>query len=239
MFFFMTLLGVSSAQLLLTPMLDAGRHAEARAAAKVKVGEQDYGYSGFMTVPSQKATANNNIFFWYQPCLHGCNASEAPFLVWLQGGPGGPGTFGAMTEVGNWFVAATGEDPTERCNSWCLTRSCLFVDQPVEAGFSYQTDSAGQPVVAMGQLDLTDTSPAAMAQVHGVVSQVLELFPELKPAPLVITGESYGGLYTANLGVALTAGRPGRQICTLTLCADTGPTHTRRSCWPPTRPSTL
>ena len=39
-----------------------------------------------------------------------------------------------------------------------------------------------------------------MLQVHGVVTQFLQVFPELKTAPLVVTGESYGGLYTPNLG---------------------------------------
>jgi vitellogenic carboxypeptidase-like protein len=165
----------------------------------------DYGYAGYFSVPAQHLPAErlNHIYFWYQPCTECADASSSPLLVWLQGGPGGPGTFGAMTEIGNWWVEDDGST-VERCFSWCKKNSCLFVDQPVEAGFSYQTDVAtGAPITKLSRVDLTDTSPAAMAQVHGVLTQFLTVFPELKPAPLVIAGESYGGLYTPNLGVLL------------------------------------
>ena len=126
---------------------------------------------------------------------------KSELLVWLQGGPGGAGTFGAMTEIGNWYVQ--NGTAKERCFSWCERYSCLFVDQPVESGFSYQTDSNGNPIVDMKRLNLTDTSPDAMRQIHSVVDQFLDVFTELRPVPLIITGESYGGLYTPNLGVLL------------------------------------
>ena len=108
-----------------------------------------------------------------------------------------------MTEIGNFYVDEDIEIQ-ERCFSWCAMHSCLFVDQPVEAGFSYQTDkSTGEPVTDMKSLDLTDTSPEAMKQIHGVLDQFLTLFDELRPSPLIVTGESYGGLYTPNLAVRL------------------------------------
>jgi len=39
-----------------------------------------------------------------------------------------------------------------------------------------------------------------MQQVFNVLQQFRNMFPKLKSAPLVISGESYGGLYTPNLG---------------------------------------
>ena len=196
--------------LLLSPLVRAGKLAEARALSEVTVGngidKTKYGYAGYFSVPAQHdADRENHIYFWYQPCSECNSPSEAPFLVWLQGGPGGPGTFGAMTEVGRWWVDDNAT-AVERCNSWCRTNSCLFVDQPVEAGFSYQTNvKTGAPIIRLKNVDLTDTSPGAMSQVHSVLTQFLTVFKELKPAPLVITGESYGGLYTPNLGVLLAA----------------------------------
>ena len=189
---------------LLTPLVQAGMIDQARALSAVHHDDTDYGYAGYYSVPAQHNKDRlNHIYFWYQPCTECTNSSEAPFLVWLQGGPGGPGTFGAMTEIGNWWVKDDAST-VDRCFSWCKKNSCLFVDQPVEAGFSYQTDVAtGKPITKLAQVDLTDTSPAAMSQVHNVLTQFLTTFPELKPAPLVITGESYGGLYTPNLGVLL------------------------------------
>jgi len=185
-------------------LMESGTHvAEIRQRAAVKVQEKDMGFAGHLTVQAQKRKDDrkNHIFFWYQPCTN-CNSSTDPLLVWLQGGPGGPGTFGAMTEIGNWYIDEKLE-PRERCFSWCERHSCLFVDQPVEAGFSYQTDMDGNAITDMDGLDLTDTSAEAMLQVHDVISQFLDIFSELRSAPLIITGESYGGLYTPNLGVLL------------------------------------
>jgi vitellogenic carboxypeptidase-like protein len=194
----------ASSQLLLSPYVQEGKLAEARALSQVLVEDTDYGYAGYFSVPAQHSEERlNHIYFWYQPCTECTNQSDAPFLVWLQGGPGGPGTFGAMTEIGNWWVEDNGAT-VERCFSWCKRNSCLFIDQPVEAGFSYQTEKAtGKPITKLSRVDLTDTSPGAMSQVHGVLTQFLAVFPELKTAPLVVTGESYGGLYTPNLGVLL------------------------------------
>ena len=200
------LVATTAQPLLLSPYIQEGKLEEARALSQVLVEGNDYGYAGYFSVPAQHNKDRlNHIYFWYQPCTEctNSNSSEAPFLVWLQGGPGGPGTFGAMTEIGRWWVKDNGT-AVERCFSWCKKNSCLFVDQPVEAGFSYQTDIAtGKPITKLSRVDLTDTSPAAMSQVHGVLTQFLAVFPELKSAPLVVTGESYGGLYTPNLGVLL------------------------------------
>ena len=54
----------------------------------------------------------------------------------------------------------------ERCFSWCKTNNCLFVDQPVEAGFSFQVDASDKPITDLPKVDLTDTSPGAMKQVR-------------------------------------------------------------------------
>ena len=94
----------SGTSLLLTPYVQDGRLAEARSLSQVTVDAKEYGYAGYLSVPSQHQPAEriNHIYFWYQPCTECTNASTAPLLVWLQGGPGGPGTFGAMTEIGNF-----------------------------------------------------------------------------------------------------------------------------------------
>ena len=45
-----------------------------------------------------------------------------------------------------------------------------FRGSTVESGFSYQTDSNGNPIVDMKRLNLTDTSPDAMRQIHLLLS---------------------------------------------------------------------
>ena len=87
----------------------------------------------------------NHIYTWFQPASDLSatdDLSSVPLLLWLQGGPGGPGWVGAFGEIGNWFVGGNTSDsePHERCFSWCRSNHCLFVDQPVNTGFSFQTD---------------------------------------------------------------------------------------------------
>ena len=114
-----------------------------------------------------------------------------------------PGWFGAFAEIGNYFIGGDTLDsePHERCFSWCITNNCLYVDQPVNTGFSYQTMKAtGKPVTDVDQVSYTGLSSDAMSQVFDVLLQFYQVFPEVRNAPLTITGESYGGLYTPNLG---------------------------------------
>jgi len=61
----------------------------------------------------------------------------------MQGGPGGPGTFGALAEIGNWWVDAKLKLQNNDY-SWCAKAHCIFIDQPVMTGFSYQTNLNGE-----------------------------------------------------------------------------------------------
>jgi vitellogenic carboxypeptidase-like protein len=115
--------------------------------------------------------------------------------MWFQGGPGGPGTFGALAEIGSWYIDKNLKI-NERDYSWCATNNCIFIDQPVQTGFSYQTDKAGK--FDPDAIEFTATSPQAMKQSLGVLNQFFEIWPEYKKAPFYIAGESYGGLYTSN-----------------------------------------
>eukprot|EP00656_Telonema_subtile_P025294 TRINITY_DN2737_c0_g1_i3.p1 TRINITY_DN2737_c0_g1~~TRINITY_DN2737_c0_g1_i3.p1 ORF type:complete len:474 (+),score=94.15 TRINITY_DN2737_c0_g1_i3:99-1520(+) len=152
------------------------------------------------------SSRTNQIFAWYQPCRGSCDPATAPLLIWLQGGPGGPGSFGAFGEIGNWYIGGAQSDskPHKRCFSWCITNNCLFVDQPVQTGFSFQTESStGKPVTDIHSVDYTGSSENAMRQVLNVLTQFYTVFSEVSKAPLVITGESYGGLYTPHLGALI------------------------------------
>lgn len=196
-----------SEPLLLTPLLNEGKTAEARKKATITGDSAGLGYSGFFSVPAKtaakEANQTNNIFTWFQPCSEGCDAATAPFILWLQGGPGGPGEFGALSEIGSWYPKGD-NTLAKRCYSWCKTANCLFVDQPVKTGLSFATNSSGG-VVKDKDIVYTATSEEAMGQVHGVVTQVLEMFPEYDQAPFYVTGESYGGLYTAWMGKQILA----------------------------------
>eukprot|EP01001_Neometanema_parovale_P008646 NODE_4912_length_1001_cov_131.351936_g4705_i0.p1 GENE.NODE_4912_length_1001_cov_131.351936_g4705_i0~~NODE_4912_length_1001_cov_131.351936_g4705_i0.p1 ORF type:complete len:333 (+),score=89.62 NODE_4912_length_1001_cov_131.351936_g4705_i0:52-999(+) len=185
--------------LLLSPLIAKGMIAQARNYSTIDGG---LGHSGFLTVPSASGKQNNNMFFWYQPCSKGCNPSTAPFILWLQGGPGGPGTFGALSELGNWYLDSNLQ-LHERCFSWCEHYNCLFVDQPVMTGFSYATVPATGKPPKPKDVEYTKTSGDALEQVYQMLMQFYKVWPETKGSPFYITGESYGGLYTAHMGYAI------------------------------------
>jgi vitellogenic carboxypeptidase-like protein len=187
-----------------TPLLEAGRAKDVRNLTEISYRGTSFGYAGHYTVPAEhNAERDNHIYTWFQPCRDCDDSDDAPVILWLQGGPGGPGWFGAFAEIGNWYIGGntTDAEPHPRCFSWCSQNNCLFVDQPVNTGFSYQTDrNTGKPITDVSQVDYTGTSRSAMAQVLSVLTQFYQAFPELADNEFTITGESYGGLYTANLG---------------------------------------
>lgn len=187
--------------LLLTPLIERGEIAKAREASKINVDDVFAGHSGYFTVPSRMPSKqSNNVFTWLQPCTNGCNPVTAPFVLWLQGGPGGPGTFGALSEIGNFYVGKNMK-LKKRCFSWCENHNCLFVDQPTMTGLSFPVNSSG--VFDKDNVIYTETSAEAMEQIYQVVQQVFTLFPEYQSAPFYVAGESYGGLYCAHMAYTI------------------------------------
>jgi carboxypeptidase C (cathepsin A) len=226
--------------LLLTPLLRENKTAEARSASTVTVGEIALGHSGFFTVDSPSGKKDNNIFTWFQPCSKGCDPS-APFVMWFQGGPGGPGTFGALTEIGSHYIDKDLK-LQERVYSWCADYNCLFIDQPVQTGFSFQIDKKTGKFDPK-DIEYTSTSPDAMAQSLQVLLQFFEIWPEYHTAPFYITGESYGGLYTSHFAKVLLdhnkkVGKSGGHKINLRGLAVGDPLIDNKVQWP-TYPNTL
>jgi vitellogenic carboxypeptidase-like protein len=86
----------------------------------------------------------------------------------------------------------------QRTYSWCNpSRSCMFIDNPVQTGFSYQVNSSG--VNDPNNIEYTRTSRDASIQMLNILQQFFKIFPEVAPSPFWITGESYGGNYCPNL----------------------------------------
>lgn len=62
---------------------------------------------------------------------------RAPLSIWLNGGPGGSSLMGMLAENGPCWINADGN--SSRLNEWAWNRevNMLFIDQPVQVGFSY------------------------------------------------------------------------------------------------------
>ena len=83
------------------------------------------------------------------------------------------GWFGAFGEIGNFYIADNAE-PADRCFSWCKTNNCLFIDQPVATGFSFQTVTGTDTIIsAIDDIDYTNSAKEAMEQVALAASALL------------------------------------------------------------------
>lgn len=101
--------------LILTPLIEQGRIAEARNASRVdhKLFFGIESYSGFLTVNS---TYKSHLYFWYFPSF-AKPVNETPWIIWLQGGPGASSLTGLFDEIGPFSATSNG---TLRCK--CLIR---------------------------------------------------------------------------------------------------------------------
>ena len=100
-------------------------------------------FSGFLTV---NYTTGSHLFFLLQIAEN--NPQNAPLVLWLQGGPGWPSTYGAFKEVGSFYVLQQdGEPPRLMLNPerWSQDAHILFIDSPVGTGFSYTEKEGGYP----------------------------------------------------------------------------------------------
>eukprot|EP00929_Paragymnodinium_shiwhaense_P000209 TRINITY_DN100455_c0_g1_i1.p1 TRINITY_DN100455_c0_g1~~TRINITY_DN100455_c0_g1_i1.p1 ORF type:complete len:532 (-),score=68.16 TRINITY_DN100455_c0_g1_i1:317-1912(-) len=179
--------------LLLTPLLQAGKIEEARKLSRVEVDGQYLGHSGYFSVPSSSGKNLNHMFVWFQPCQNGCDPVKAPFLQWVDGGPGVPDTFGAFANIGRWYVDAN-LTLQQRCFSWCKEQNCLFIDSPTMTGYSYQV-SRTTGKFDLKTIEYTRTSEEATQQLLSVVLQFFQVWPEYSNAPYYVNGFSYGGHY--------------------------------------------
>jgi cathepsin A (carboxypeptidase C) len=102
-------------------------------------------------------------------------------VLWLNGGPGCSSLTGLFLELG----PATIDKNLKVVNnpySWNNNASVIFLDQPVNVGFSY----SGSPV--------SDTV-AAGKDVYALLTLFFKQFPEYAKQPFHIAGESYAGHY--------------------------------------------
>lgn len=69
-----------------------------------------------------------------------------PLIVWLQGGPGSGSQFGAFTEISP--VRIEKGKPKTFAYSWNIFGHLLFIDSPLNAGFSFHGNRQGSSQVS-------------------------------------------------------------------------------------------
>ncbi|KAK0640931.1 serine carboxypeptidase [Cercophora newfieldiana] len=97
-------------------------------------------YTGWVTVPGSSFPIN--LFFWF---VAGREPTSA-LTIWLNGGPGSSSMFGFFTETGPCEVIEKGANRLETAArewGWDRASNMLFIDQPNQVGFSYDTPTNG------------------------------------------------------------------------------------------------
>ena len=137
-------------------------------------------YSGFVNVDEE---TDSNMFYWLYTVED--ENPDAPFLIYLNGGPG------ASSQLANFLIAGplkiirdeNGEMHVvvREDGSWAQISNILFLDQPIGTGYSY------------GHLKV-DGHREMRKYVLKFIKGFYEIHPEMKTKDFYVTGESYGGV---------------------------------------------
>lgn len=102
-------------------------------------------YTGYIGIPPYtlapiQQNYSINTFFWFIEARQVPEA--APLTIWLNGGPGSSSMVGLFNEVGPCEVVQVGDGTygtQYRMWGWDRSSNVLFIDQPNQVGFSYDT----------------------------------------------------------------------------------------------------
>jgi len=114
--------------------------------------------------------------------------NRPPFISFVSlGGPGASSATGLLFELGPCQVIAKDGSITRNKHSWNTHSNILFLDQPVNVGWSYSDDGSN-----------VDRSYVAGEDVYAFFQLFFARFPEYAGAKFHMAGESYGGTYVPN-----------------------------------------
>lgn len=104
-----------------------------------------------------------------------------PVVLWLNGGPGCSSLTGLFMELGPSTVDENIKLVSNE-HAWNSNATVIFLDQPVNTGFSYSSDSV-------------DSTVAASKDVYAFLTLFFEQYPDYAKQDFHIAGESYAGHY--------------------------------------------
>lgn len=121
-----------------------------------------------------------HLFFWYFESQN--DPVNDPLTLWMTGGPGASSMLGLFQEVGPCLINEHGNGTVHNPWAWSRNSSLLFVDQPVDVGFSYVDEGHALPV---------DSAEAGIDMHRFLQLFVSEVFPQKRSSPVHLAGESY------------------------------------------------
>ncbi|KAG8993533.1 hypothetical protein FRB94_010711 [Tulasnella sp. JGI-2019a] len=137
-------------------------------------------YSGYLDIDDDK-----HLFFWFFESRKA--PSKAPLVLWLNGGPGCSSSTGLLFELGPCGISKSGRGTKHNPYGWNEFANMIFLDQPVNVGYSYSEHSK------------INNTPAAAEDVYVFLQLFLARYKEYDSAPFSIAAESYGGHYAPHI----------------------------------------
>lgn len=131
-------------------------------------------YSGYLNVGNGR-----NLFFWFFESRN--DPKNDPVVLWLNGGPGCSSLEGMLFENGPSMLDSNAK-PVRNKHSWNSKANVIFLDQPVDTGFSYAPE-------------MEVTTAAASKDVVAFLNLFFHRFPQYAKNDFHISGESYAGHY--------------------------------------------
>lgn len=122
---------------------------------------------------------DKHLFYWFFESRN--DPANDPVILWLNGGPGCSSMMGLFMELGPASINKQGKVVINP-SSWNSNASVIFIDQPVNVGYSYGSGSVSN-------------TAAAAKDIYALLTLFFHQFPEYAKQDFHIAGESYGGHY--------------------------------------------
>ncbi|KAL9129473.1 MAG: hypothetical protein Q9217_002069 [Psora testacea] len=122
---------------------------------------------------------DKHLFYWFFESRN--DPENDPVVLWLNGGPGCSSLTGLFLELGPASIDSNLQI-VPNPHSWNSNASVIFLDQPVNVGYSYSGSSVSNTV-------------AASKDVYALLTLFFKQFPQYAKQDFHIAGESYAGHY--------------------------------------------
>ncbi|ORY69510.1 serine carboxypeptidase [Pseudomassariella vexata] len=132
-------------------------------------------YSGYLDDEAN----DKHLFYWFFESRN--DPKNDPVVLWLNGGPGCSSMMGLFMELGPSSVDSKLK-LVYNDYAWNSNASVIFIDQPVNTGYSYSGNAVYDTV-------------AASKDIYALLTLFFHNFPEYGTQPFHISGESYAGHY--------------------------------------------
>ena len=168
-----------------------------RLKSPVSLGiDQVKQYTGYLDIEDE----SKHLFFWFFESRN--DPENDPVVLWLNGGPGCSSMTGMLFELGPASISKKIK-PVGNEFSWNSNASVIFLDQPVNVGFSYSEKKVG-------------STRAAGKDVYAMLNLFFERFPEYNGNGFHISGESYAGHYIPGIATEILSHDEPERLFNLT-----------------------